>query len=368
MPNRFLHFAAACALAAFATSTSLASGGKVPEPPPVPQGDVASLDPLADKSLLISATTAGKRLVVVGEYGHVLLSDDEGATWRQAQSVPTRVTLTSVSFADDKTGYAVGHDTIILKTTDGGENWTKLYGGMDSDDALLTVVALSPQEVIALGAFSFAIRTADAGANWEKFKLSEAAVPASPDAGSRAGTGSDEELGLSAEELEAMDEAARAGADPHLNRVFMAADGMLYVAAEFGTVFVSPDKGQSWTRVETGYEGSFWGGLALSDGGILVVGMRGNIWRSDDKGGTWSPLQSNSTESLSGALQLADGTIVIVGLGGAIVVSTDGGRTFTNRNRADRKNISDVAAGANGGIVVFGEAGVVHETVKPISS
>lgn len=368
MPHPIFRFAAVCAFAALASTAAMASGGAAPKIPPVPQGESASIDPLAAESLLIAVTTAGKRMVVVGEYGHVLLSDDEGATWRQAQSVPTRVTLTGVSFADDKTGYAVGHDTVILKTTDGGENWTKLYGGQDSDDALLTVVALDAQNVIALGAFSFAIRTTDGGTNWEKFKLSEAAASDAPeDTGAAVSSGSDDELGLSAEELEAMDEAGRAGADPHLNRAFMAKDGTLYVAAEFGTVFVSPDKGQTWTRTETGYGGSFWGGVVLADNSVLVVGMRGNIWRSEDKGQTWTPIQSNSTESLGSATQLADGTVVIVGLGGAIVISTDGGKTFVARNRPDRKNLCDVAAGANGGIVIFGEVGIVHEDVKPVS-
>ena len=49
----------------------------------------AEIEPLANSSLLLDLALAGNRLVAVGERGHVLLSDDRGATWRQAKSVPT---------------------------------------------------------------------------------------------------------------------------------------------------------------------------------------------------------------------------------------------------------------------------------------
>src|SRR5688572_33454441 len=68
----------------------------------------AAIEPLAANSLLLDLAVAGARLVAVGERGHVLLSDDQGATWRQATSVPTRVMLTSVYFVDGQYGWAVG--------------------------------------------------------------------------------------------------------------------------------------------------------------------------------------------------------------------------------------------------------------------
>jgi len=81
----------------------------------------AEIAPLAATSLLLDLAQAGDRLVAVGERGHVLLSDDEGVTWRQAKSVPTRAMLTAVYFADGEYGWAVGHDETILNTVDGGE-------------------------------------------------------------------------------------------------------------------------------------------------------------------------------------------------------------------------------------------------------
>ena len=87
-----------------------------------PATDYAMLMPKAPTSLLLDIAAAGDRLVVVGERGHILYSDDRGASWVQAR-VPTSVMLTRVFFLSDSLGWAVGHDGNILVSRDGGVNW-----------------------------------------------------------------------------------------------------------------------------------------------------------------------------------------------------------------------------------------------------
>ena len=45
--------------------------------------------PLATQELAIEGVRAGANLVVVGARGHILVSSDEGKSWKQAK-VPTR--------------------------------------------------------------------------------------------------------------------------------------------------------------------------------------------------------------------------------------------------------------------------------------
>src|SRR5437667_12911281 len=80
------------------------------------------ISPLASKSLLQSVVRAGDRIVVVGQRGHIVISSDGGATWKQSP-VPVSSDLTSVYFVDDKQGWVAGHDGVILHTGDGGEKW-----------------------------------------------------------------------------------------------------------------------------------------------------------------------------------------------------------------------------------------------------
>ncbi|HET6802643.1 MAG TPA: glycosyl hydrolase, partial [Casimicrobiaceae bacterium] len=80
---------------------------------------------------LIGVARAGPRLVAVGDYGVVVLSDDAGTTWRQARAVATRDLLTAVTFVDANRGFAVGHGGTILRTDDGGESWLRVREAPD---------------------------------------------------------------------------------------------------------------------------------------------------------------------------------------------------------------------------------------------
>ena len=62
----------------------------------------------AASTQILAATRAGKRIVAVGDHGVVLLSDNDGKTYRQAKTVPVSSTLTAVAFTDASTGWAAG--------------------------------------------------------------------------------------------------------------------------------------------------------------------------------------------------------------------------------------------------------------------
>jgi photosystem II stability/assembly factor-like uncharacterized protein len=277
---------------------------------------------LAAESLLLDATYANGRLIAVGEFGHIVLSDDRGATWRQAQSVPTQATLTGVTFVGEKVGFAVGHDATVLRTTDGGENWDLVYNDTESEMAFMTVYFEDENRGFAMGAFSFIVETTDGGDTWEERSLSEGVLD-----------------------------------DFHLNKLFSANNGDLYVAAEFGVVYRSADKGRTFERIQTQYEGSFWGGFGMNDGSVMVFGMRGNAFRSFDNGQTWTDVDTGTDKSIAGGVQLGSGKIVLVGLQGYVGYSDDNGQSFVEVTRADRLGYAAVTDGPEGQIVVFGEPG-----------
>jgi photosystem II stability/assembly factor-like uncharacterized protein len=290
---------------------------------PASAEEYASPSRLATETLLLDVARAGGRLVAVGEWGHVILSDDGGETWRQAESVPTRATLTDVTFVDPERGWAVGHDQVVLHTLDGGERWERQFAAPEEESPLLGVWFEDARHGIAVGAFALLLETNDGGETWERRAIRD--------------------------DLEE---------DYHLNAIFGGPKGGVFVAAEFGSIFRSTDAGASWERLHPPYEGSFWGGLTLDDGAILVFGMRGHVFRSADRGETWRSVASDTDQSLQAAIQLADGTVVIVGLGGVVLTSRDGGRSFSAAVQPDRRGIASVAEGRGGTLLLFGEKGV----------
>ena len=322
---------------------------------------------LVTEALLLGVTRAGKRLVAVGEYGNILLSDDDGKTWRQAALVPTTVTLTAVHFADDKTGWAVGHDTVVIKTVDGGENWVKQYGGGESDNALLSVYFKDASHGWAVGAFNYTVETTDAGKTWVERKTLAPPPPAGSKPAAAAPAAPVEDVTAPVKPVDGADPfAAAEGDENHLNAMFAGPDAdTLFVVAEAGAVYRSLDAGTTWEKILTGYGGSFWGGLTAKDGSVYATGMRGNIWRSTDKGKTWGKLDtSGADQSIATGIQLSDGSFVFVGLGGQVLYSQDG-QKFTLTYRADRKGLNAVTLDGADKLLVFGEAGVKDQSLTP---
>ncbi len=292
------------------------------------QYEYAHASAKASETLLLDVAIAGDRLVSVGEYGHIIYSDDKGESWMQAESVPTRATLTSIFFLDTQTGYAVGHDAVVLKTEDGGKSWDLRYSAPDLENPLFGVYFKDALHGFAVGGFSFMVETNDGGMTWQERTL----IPDSID-------------------------------DFHLNDLFADKAGRVFVPAEYGYVYRSDTNGDNFSMIATGYEGSFWGGQVLNNGTILVWGMRGNVYRSTDGGNTWQKADTGTDRSVSGGTQLADGTVVLTGLSGLVLVSRDNGKTFKETVRSDRTSFATVAAIDADKVLLFGDPGVKPQDV-----
>lgn len=286
-----------------------------------PGGGTARASKLAASNLLLGGARAGRRLIVVGEYGHVLLSDDDGANWRQATAVPTRTTLTSVAFINERSGWAAGHGGIVIGTRDGGDTWQLLTGRVDGKDALFSIWFSDEKNGLAVGPYGYAARSSDGGGTWTPFAVAAG------------------ELG-----------------ERHLNQI-IARGNLVLIAAESGIVFRSEDGGATFKDVTLPYKGSIWGGTALVDGSMMLWGMRGTVLRSGDQGRTWTVVPTGTDQSLAGGAQLADGSIVVAGLNGVTVVSSDGGLSFKSSVREDRGNAAAVLATGRG-YLLLGPAGV----------
>ena len=289
--------------------------------------------PKAAKGLMIDVVHAGKRLVAVGDRGHILYSDDQGATWTQAK-VPTRQLLTAVFFVDDKQGWAVGHDAQILASTDGGATWTQQFQDLKRESPLLDIWFNNANHGLAVGAYGALIETTDGGKTWADVS----------------------------DRLDNEDQF-------HLNAIAHIKDAGLFIVGEQGSMFRSSDDGQTWEKLEGPYEGSLFGVISTAQPQtLLAYGLRGNLYRSTDFGTTWEQVELKAARGalefgLSGATLLDDGSLVVVGNGGSVVVSHDDGVTFSVFNRPDRISLSAVTAAGNGNLILAGQGGVRVATV-----
>ncbi|ALT79712.1 glycosyl hydrolase [Paucibacter sp. KCTC 42545] len=309
-----------------AVAFAAALPGQASEPAPTPvQLRPATRSAHAQQAPMLAAAWAGARAVAVGAHGTVLLSDDRGASWRQASVVPTQLTLTGLSFANEREGWAVGHGGVVLHTQDGGERWQLQRSELSQDRPLFAVHFFDRERGVAVGLWSLVLVTRDGGRHWQTQELA-------PPPGSQR-------------------------ADLNLFGLFAGPGGALYAAAEKGYVLHSADGGQSWDYLSTGYRGSFWSGLAMPDGVLLVGGLRGALYRSGDNGRSWNRIQHESKAAITAWAQTGERSCLAVGQDGLQLLSTDNGASYQAAPRQDRARLAAVLANANKPALLFSGQG-----------
>ncbi len=298
----------------------------VSPPVPVPRAAGPLATPAAmvahpDKVLIEAVALAGHRLVAGGLDGLLILSDDNGVTWRQVP-LPVQATLTAIRFIDDRVGWAVGHYGAVLRTDDGGAHWTLVEDGPRAAEATLdaaragneadsvrarriqaaqTLVQDDPARpflliqtsgsdtVRLIGAGILSAETNDGGHHWR---------PWSDGIGNTDGVRLD---GL----------AAR--------------DGLLLVAGAHGTLLAGrPEDGLH--KVPSPFDGTFFGVLDGGPFGFVLFGQQGHAYAATTPGAdwlagkavAWHPVADPSQTTLTAGLARQDGSVLLGDAAGAI--------------------------------------------------
>lgn len=319
----------------------------------------AVLTPRAETSLMLSAAKAGPRLVAVGEYGRIIVSDDEGQTWRQVES-PVSVDLVSVWFVSEETGWATGHAGVVLHSADGGLTWNKQLDGRDVEilmrehyqrllDAgdesasqylrdvelnfqngpelpFLDVWFADEKKGFVVGAFGLILATRDGGQSWVPW-------------------------------MEHVDNPDVL----HLNAISGVGEDV-YVVGERGMVWKLDAAVQEFVAHPSGYTGSFFG-VTGDEQNVIVFGLRGNAYRSQDQGGTWEALSLPTHASINDGTVLPEGTLVLVTQSGHILAGAVDQSEFIAARVSRPALLAGVVSASLNEIVVAGTNGMQREAL-----
>jgi photosystem II stability/assembly factor-like uncharacterized protein len=287
----------------------------------------AQVSALATRSLMQAVARAGERLVAVGQRGHVVVSTDGGASWKQA-SVPVSSDLTAVTFVDAKLGWAVGHDGVILHSDDGGDRWrlqldgrkanelvveamkrkrdaepaseaarqllaeAQRYEAQGPDKPFLDVWFADARNGFAVGAYNLIFRTSDGGSSWVPW-------------------------------FDRTD-------NPKFFNLYAIrpAAGDVYIAGESGLVLKLDAAAQRFRALDVAYNGSLFG-VVDAKSAVVVFGLRGTVLRSDDAGRTWVKVDAGLPAAVIAAARTARGSVLLADAGGRVAATDDGARTFS---------------------------------------
>ena len=308
----------------------------------------AQKSPLAARGMLTGLTRAGKRLVAVGQRGHVLLSDDAGKTWQQAD-VPVSADLVAVCFPTAEIGWTVGHDGVVLKSTDAGRTWVRQLDGRGLGDVLIAHYTRSgdakwlaeakrfaaqgaenpfldvwfddEKSGVVVGAFGLVLRTGDGGKSWEPL-LHLADNPKS--------------LHLYA--------VRRVGAE-------------LFAVGEQGLALKLDRDSGRLVAMTLPYAGTLFG-LVGKGRTVIGHGLRGNVVRSTDSGATWQSVPTGVGVGLTASTLDERGRIVIVSQAGHVLTSGDDGASFSPLKVERPSPAAAVASAGPGLLTLAGPRGV----------
>jgi photosystem II stability/assembly factor-like uncharacterized protein len=324
----------------------------------------AQRTPLSSRSFLNGVARAGERIVAVGPRGHIVVSDDDGASWKQS-AVPVSSDLTAVWFVDAKRGWVVGHDGVVLHTEDGGDTWSLQLDGRKASqltaEAMQRKVAAEPgsddvkrlageaqrhveqgpdkpfldvwfadaSNGFVVGAFNLIFRTSDGGASWTPW-------------------------------FDRTD-------NPKFFNLYAIrpAGGDLYIAGESGLVMKLDPGAQRFRALDVPYAGSFFG-VTGAKSSVLAFGLRGNVYRSDDAGRSWAKVEAGLPASVVAATRTSQDVTLLADVGGRVVASEDGGRTFKPLTLAQPAPLTGIVESAKGRLALVGPrgAGVTDATAR----
>ncbi len=323
---------------------------------PAVLSQAALVTPKALGAAMLAVTRAGRRLVAVGERGTVLLSDDHGTSWKQAQ-VPVQATLTSVYFADAKTGWAAGHMGVILRSDDAGATWRKQLDG-------IRVAALVLQAAQAGGdgrAIANARRLVEEGADKPFFDLAFTDVRRGFAVGA---------YGLMVATLDGGNswQAVTLPNPKSLHLYGLRADGggTWLMAGEQGLLLRSTDGGASFSAIDSPYKGSFFG-LLSSGNAWVAYGLRGTAYRSTDAGMQWEKLDTGVPMAIGAGVPLPDGGFVLLDQAGDALLGHAGQAALQRVPAPASVPASGLALAADGGLVLASLRGMRRLPALPVN-
>ncbi len=229
----------------------------------------------------------------------IFKTEDSGEIWflqfenTSPSSVRSYCTLRSVYFVDDQIGYAVGGLTnaayvdsaLILKTINGGVNWTFQYAG-DHNFYLFSVFFVDSDHGWICGDEGHIFYTSDGGINWNP---------------------------------------QNSGTDQRLWSIYFVNQSTGWIVGEGGTILTTDNSGADWNSQQSPTNNHLFSLCFVNEWIGYACGVNGTIVKTMEAGADWSAQVSGSDQGLMDVYFVSPDTGYVVGWFGTILKTINGG-------------------------------------------
>jgi len=301
----------------------------------------------------------------------------------------TNEDLNNIRFVDDLTGYIVGNNKTILKTTNAGNNWVLLDVGSINNQHFYSVFFNNPDTVFVVGSNGIYLKSTNGGINWSSpawfgvtdvrsilfvsavvgFTCGSGGIHKSVNKGNswtftnfgnvylkslfftNTNTGFVVGYEQTSNYPGKIYKTTNSGVQwlnivappstPPLTCVKFVNESIGYIATEQGKVLKTTNSGTDWTALTIlGITDDFWSLEFIDANTGFLVGEGSTIVKTIDGGISWEPLISPSSMTLNDVHFVNENTGYAVGYGGRIIKTTNGSTSF-NGIRLNVKSINE---------------------------
>ncbi|MFA4853693.1 MAG: YCF48-related protein [Bacteroidales bacterium] len=285
----------------------------------------------------------------VGQSGTILKTTNGGNDWTVLPSLTTNK-LNSICFANSDVGYIVGDSGIILKTITGGNDWLIIQNGTNIYDAYCSVYFINQDTGFIAESYyeaGYILKTINGGNSWTSIPCgaSLSSVKSLHFYGSTIGIAVGYSYSIGSFILKTINcgdnwELTNLNS-PQLKSVYIAKDTSIYIVGENNTIKKSTNGGDSWSNQYSSTNvvlNSIY--FPASDTGY-IAGNNGTILKTTNGGNNWNIQTNGTTNHLQSIYFIDANTGFAVGDSGTILKTTNGGINTNVENDKIRK--TDIA-------------------------
>lgn len=273
-----------------------------------------------------------------------------------------------IFFLNDKKGWIVGSDGVVLSTEDGGSTWVQqrkftsdsinqVYFSDEMNGWLLCERSVYAREKAPP---SYLRRTSDGGRTWERVELKDAGRERvtrlfffQEGKGTAFGEGG---VFYRLDEGQNTWKKVQTAIHYLLLDAAYANDKLAAIVGSGGTILFTEDSGYTWERASLlGDTDIRFNAVTFSGKAAWAVGTRGRIFHSSAGGRMWRQQNSTVTANLNDVFFTSPSNGWAVGDNGIIVRTSDGGLTWTDvDSRVGHRLEKVLFAGGKGWVIGFG--------------
>lgn len=319
--------------------------------------------------------------ILLGLFTLFVFTSVQAQSWNYVSTTGTTFILYGMNFPPGQSdiGYACGMeytynaDGVIVKTTDGGDNWTQIHPTSGDIDGLQGIWFINDLVGFAGGWNNYFIKTTDGGATWNSVTC-----------GSNVSYYTDvvfwdSNNGVACAYMNSSDQCvfvtsdggdnwtqATSGVQGNMMGICYADQNTLFAVNTSGNVYKSTDGGHNFTVTATLPALLF--GVGFADANFGVVGGEEKIFATNDGGTTWTTY-TTGYENFYATQAFTDGTAYVGGTDERIHVTTDYGATWSlEHNGPGSSHLYRIRYTPNGAMTACGSQGTIIQKTPSLAA